>query len=430
METAENSEPQRWTRRKQARPGEILEAALKVFAEKGFAAARMEDIARRAGVTKGTIYLYFENKEAVFKQLVREAVGTTLATVTADVATYEGSARFLLRLVLTTLSTMLIDSDKVVLPKIVIAESANFPWLAGLASAAEGKLPHRTLGRTGANVSILAFGCGSRFMMYKDDDQAVQVLNHAIDLGIDYVDTAAAYGDGRSEIRVGRVMATRRKEVWLATKIILRTRDEFMRQLETSLRNLQTDHVDLLHIHNLGKADSLAKIEAPDGALKALLEAKDQKMARFIGMTSHTDGPTMAQAIERHPLDCVQMALNPSGNGAFEKTALVAAKNKNLGVIAMKVFGQEHLIGKDPGQTDPSTLLRFALSLPVTVAVSGMPQVEMLEHNVALGRTFQPLTAAEMDRLRQELAVSRPLMEKKLVGHVDGPTDHPELFLA
>ncbi len=130
MEAAQNPEALRWTRRKQARPGEILDAALKVFAEKGFAAARMEDIAKRAGVTKGTIYLYFENKEAVFKQLVREAVGSTLATVAADVATYEGSAKFLIRLMLTTMSTLLLDSDKVVLPKIVIAESSNFPWLA------------------------------------------------------------------------------------------------------------------------------------------------------------------------------------------------------------------------------------------------------------------------------------------------------------
>ncbi|MEI9885398.1 MAG: TetR/AcrR family transcriptional regulator [Rhizomicrobium sp.] len=130
METTLPEPEQRWTRRKQARPGEILEAALKVFAQKGFAAARMEDIARCAGVTKGTIYLYFENKEAVFKSLVREAVGATLATVAADVTAYEGSARFLLRVVLTRMAQMLIDSDKVVLPKIVIAESANFPWLA------------------------------------------------------------------------------------------------------------------------------------------------------------------------------------------------------------------------------------------------------------------------------------------------------------
>ncbi|HEY4942092.1 MAG TPA: TetR/AcrR family transcriptional regulator [Rhizomicrobium sp.] len=121
---------QRWTRRKQARPAEILDAALKVFAAKGFAAARMEDIARTAGVTKGTIYLYFENKEAVFKSLVREEIGKALGTVTADIASFEGSARFLLRLVMTTMFGVLIDSNKVALPKIVIAESANFPWLA------------------------------------------------------------------------------------------------------------------------------------------------------------------------------------------------------------------------------------------------------------------------------------------------------------
>jgi AcrR family transcriptional regulator len=120
----------RWTRRKQERPAEILDAALKVFAQKGFAAARMEDIAREAGVTKGTIYLYFENKEAVFKSLVRESVGATIATVTAAAQAQEGSARLLLRMVLTRVAQLLVESDRVVLPKIVIGESSNFPWLA------------------------------------------------------------------------------------------------------------------------------------------------------------------------------------------------------------------------------------------------------------------------------------------------------------
>ena len=120
----------RWTRRKQARPGEILDAALKVFAQKGFAAARMDDIAEEAGITKGTIYLYFENKEAMFKSLVREAVGTTLASVAADIQAHPGSAKFLLRMVLTRVAQRLVDSDKSVLPKIVIGESSNFPWLA------------------------------------------------------------------------------------------------------------------------------------------------------------------------------------------------------------------------------------------------------------------------------------------------------------
>jgi AcrR family transcriptional regulator len=130
MSSGQTNLETRWTRRKQARPTEILDAALKVFAQKGFAAARMDDIAQAAGVTKGTIYLYFENKEAVFKSLVREAVGTTIANVAADVQTYEGSARLLLRMALTRITQLLVDGEKFVLPKIVIGESSNFPWLA------------------------------------------------------------------------------------------------------------------------------------------------------------------------------------------------------------------------------------------------------------------------------------------------------------
>jgi len=121
---------QRWSRRKQARPAEILDAALKVFAAKGYAAARMDDIAREAGVTKGTIYLYFENKEAVFKSLVRESLGATIGAVAAQVAEYRGSARELLRFALNAMAALLVNSDRVVLPKIIIAESGNFPELA------------------------------------------------------------------------------------------------------------------------------------------------------------------------------------------------------------------------------------------------------------------------------------------------------------
>ena len=129
-------------------------------------------------------------------------------------------------------------------------------------------LPKRTLGRTNVEVSILAFGCGSRFLMYEDEESAIAALNRAIDLGITYLDTAYAYGDGKSESRVGKVMTTRRKDVWLATKIPDRTRDGFLRRLESSLARLQTDHVDLVHIHSLGQANDLEKVEASDGALR------------------------------------------------------------------------------------------------------------------------------------------------------------------
>src|SRR2546427_11125796 len=283
-------------------------------------------------------------------------------------------------------------------------------------------LPKRTLGRTNAKVSILAFGCGSRFLMYEDEEKAIAALNHAIDLGITYLDTAYAYGDGKSESRVGKVMTTRRKDVWLATKIPDRTRDAFLRRLEGSLTRLQTNHVDLVHVHSLGQADDLEKIEAPDGALKGLLEAREQKLTRFVGMTSHTNGEVLATAIQRNDLDCVQMALNPSRNGRFEELALPAAKQKNLGIIAMKVTGQEYLLGSGSGKSDMSSLLRYSMSLPITTAVVGMPRLEMLEHNIEVARSFSPLREEEMEHLRRELTPARDGLEKKLVGHLDGPT--------
>jgi uncharacterized protein len=303
-----------------------------------------------------------------------------------------------------------------------------FPDGSGAVPPAGNSLPSRTLGRTGAKVSILAFGCGSRFLMYEDEDKAQAALNHAVDLGITYLDTAYAYGDGKSETRVGQFLRDRRNEVWVATKIPDRTRDEFMRRLESSLKRLQTDHVDLLHIHSLRHEDDLAKIEAPDGALKGLLEAREQKMTRAIGMTSHTSGAVLASAIERHDLDCVQMALNASRNGHFEELALVAARKKNLGVIAMKVTGQEFLLGTGNGKSDITSLLHYSLSLPVTTAVVGMPKIEMLEHNISVAKNFSPLPEDEMNRLRNAVQPSREGLEKNLSGHLDGPTENPHLF--
>lgn len=306
------------------------------------------------------------------------------------------------------------------------AAAATLPLLKGSSSnGAPTALPRRTLGRTGASVSILAFGCGSRFLMYEEEDKALAALNRAIDLGITYLDTAYAYGDGKSETRVGKVMATRRKEVFLATKIPDRTRDGFLRRFEGSLKRLQTDHVDLVHIHSLGHADDLAKLEAPDGAIKGWMEVREQKMARFIGMTSHTDGEVMTQAIQRHDLDCVQMALNASRNGRFEEVALPAARSKNLGIIAMKVTGQEFLLGQEQGKTDIDSLLRYSMSLPVTTAVVGMPRTEFIEHNVEVARSFVPLSEDATESLRRSLAPSREGLEHKLVGHLDGPTEHP-----
>jgi AcrR family transcriptional regulator len=120
----------RWQRRKDARPAEILDAALAVFAQKGFAATKLDDIAARAGITKGTIYLYFDSKQALFEALARQSVGAQIEQVTAQLATFPGSSADLLRFVLTTMGRFAMTSDRVVLPRLVLAEAANFPKLA------------------------------------------------------------------------------------------------------------------------------------------------------------------------------------------------------------------------------------------------------------------------------------------------------------
>jgi aryl-alcohol dehydrogenase-like predicted oxidoreductase len=290
---------------------------------------------------------------------------------------------------------------------------------AAKATAAPGKLPTRAFGATGVQVPILAFGCGTRFMSYPDDDQAVGVLSRAIDLGFTYIDTANNYGAGKSEERVGRLMPARRAEVFLQTKIAARKGDEARRQLEASLKRLRTDRVDVLHIHSLTGMEDLAAVEAPDGVLKFVRQAKDEKLARFIGITGHAHPAAMQAALERHDFDCVQMALNvararmefddkgpnpvPMADSSYEALALPVAVRKKMGIVAMKVFGQDRLLDA----AAPEKLLYYALSLPVSLATLGMPRPELLERNAALARSFAPLGASEMQSLRASVADSR-----------------------
>lgn len=303
--------------------------------------------------------------------------------------------------------------------------------LSAVAANAGTAMPTRTLGRTGARVSLLAFGSGSRFLMYKEEDQALEALNRALDLGITYVDTAYGYGNGLSEQRVGKVMRTRRKEVWLATKINVRGAEEAKRIIDGSFQRLQTDHIDLIHVHSLTGADDLAAIEARDGVLNVLYKLRDQKAIRAVGITSHTDPAVLKTALERHDFDCTQMALNAaragmtSGSGgmhmnpmhdSFEQLALPVARRKNMGVIAMKVFAQEHLTGK----ATPEQLIRYSLSLPVSAAVVGMPKLEFIDHNIAIAKAFQPLPRPEMERLSTELSTKyKAALDRYFCSHVD-----------
>ncbi len=275
---------------------------------------------------------------------------------------------------------------------------------------------------------MIGFGSGSRFLLY-NEDEGLEALNRAIDMGITYIDTAHSYGNGRSEERIGKLMATRRKEVTLATKLQARKADDAMRQLELSLKRLQTDRLDVLHIHALRDHKDLAAIEAPDGVLKSVYEAREQKVARAIGITCHNDPAALKTALERHDFDATQMALNaamarmanvpggmkatPMPHGGFEELALPVAVRKKMGIIAMKVFGQEQLVDAAPVEK----LLRYALSLPVSLTSLGMPKFEYIERNVEVARNFTPMSDAERKQLTDSIASERKVSMGEFFRH-------------
>jgi uncharacterized protein len=289
----------------------------------------------------------------------------------------------------------------------------------GADSRPKSKLPTRNLGKTGIEVSLLGFGSGSRFLMYKDEDKALEALTRALDLGITYIDTAHSYGDGKSEERIGRLMPERRKQITLATKLSARTADDARRQIELSLKRLQTDRLDVLHIHALSGPEDLAAIEKPDGILKALYEARDQKIARAIGITCHAAPAVLKTALERHDFDCTQMALNAAmarmaegsggmkatrmATGGFEELALPVAVRKGMGIIAMKVFAQDQIVGA----ASIEKLLTYTLSLPVSLASVGMPKPEFIDRNIELARAFTPMSDADRRHLADSIAAER-----------------------
>ena len=289
---------------------------------------------------------------------------------------------------------------------------------APLQAAGEGPtaLPTRALGKTGVRVSILAMGGGMRFLQYREEDKALEALDRALKLGITYIDTSDSYGDHLSEQRLGKGLKGRRSTVFLATKVTNRNGAETARIVETSLKALQVDHVDLLQIHSLAGEDDLAAIEAKGGVLEQVRKLRDQKLARFIGVTSHSDPAVLKTAIERHDFDCTQMPLNaamvamksaesglipnPAIPTCFETLALPAATRRNMGVIAMKVFAQDAITG----QATAEKLLYYSLTLPVSTAVVGMPKLEHIEENARLAKAFRPLAEPEMRHLSGELS--------------------------
>ena len=285
-------------------------------------------------------------------------------------------------------------------------------------SAANGgsKLPRRLLGKTGVEVSALALGgvIGMQLPPSPDHDPAA-LAETALDLGITYFDTAPSYNNGQSETNYGQVLARRRKEVFLATKTGDRTHDGTLRSIEESLKRLRTDRVDLIQIHGISANEDLDAWAKPGGVLTALRKLREQKVTRFIGLTGHDSAGKLREAIERHEFDTMLTTLNPvSRRQPFRDDLLPAANRKQMGVIAMKVMGGGNgcLVTGNPlkkvlrpyhdetaHQVNAASLIRYTLSLRISVAVIGVASLEQLKANVRIVREATPMTLAERREL-------------------------------
>jgi aryl-alcohol dehydrogenase-like predicted oxidoreductase len=220
-------------------------------------------------------------------------------------------------------------------------------------------------------------------------------LNRAIDLGMTYLDTSPDYG---SEPHVGEVMKTRRNEVFLATKVNRRSKDGVLDEVKQSLEKLQTDHVDLIQVHAVSAWADLEQALAPDGALAALEEAREQGLVRFIGITGHARPEILAEAVRRYPFDTVLIALGVIDRliTSPETFFLPEAQRRNVGVIAMKVLGHGNI-----GQRELA--MRYSLSLPqVSLGIIGLANEKQIDEAVRIASNVRPLDDAELDKLIEE----------------------------
>jgi aryl-alcohol dehydrogenase-like predicted oxidoreductase len=295
--------------------------------------------------------------------------------------------------------------------RVFIRKTAQTTAVIGILSSvepvisAEPQIQKRLLGKTGYKATILGLGGGYLTKEMKKED-AVSIVNKVIDSGINYIDTAANYGDGFSEEYIGEVMKTRRKEVFLATKTNLRGKGESTEQINASLKKLNTDHLDMLQLHYVNTEDELKKVLDKDGSLSAVVEAKKAGKTRFIGITAH-NWPLLAAALEVYPFDTVLLPVSALDHSFSEFSAMIlpVVKKHNVGVICMKSLGggvlKDYLSIKD--------CLIYSMSMPVTVTIVGMKSVNEVEDNVSIARSFVSMKPEELDSMHAKVKSAVPV---------------------
>jgi aryl-alcohol dehydrogenase-like predicted oxidoreductase len=280
------------------------------------------------------------------------------------------------------------------------------------ASTAHADMPYRVLGRTGERVSAIGLGGWHLGFAHLDQRLSIRIVREAVDRGINFLDNSWDYNDGASELRMGKALRDGyRNRVFLMTKIDGRSKAEAARQLDESLRRLQTDTIDLVQHHEVLRFEDPHRIFDPEGANAALVEARQAGKIRYIGFTGHKDPRIhlhMLDVAGEHGFifDTVQMPLNvmDAHYRSFERVVLPELVKQNIGVLGMKSLANGIILKS--GTVTAIECLHYALSLPTSVVITGIESMERLEQAFEAARTFRPMSDAQRSALLAKTATA------------------------
>lgn len=262
----------------------------------------------------------------------------------------------------------------------------------------ETSIPTRPLGKTGHQATIFGLGGEGVLRTFGRDREARAVIERALDLGVNYFDCARAYAG--SEEYYGMSLNGRRSDIFLTSKAFERTKKKALAQLDETLRNMKTDHLDLWQLHDVREPHELDQVSDPSGALEAFRTAREQGKCRFIGVTGHHDPAILSAALDIFEFDTVLLPINPTEAhyNSFMASTLKKAHEKGMGIIGMKVPGRGYLL--QTGVTfSIEPLMRYALSYPVSTIIIGCDTPQQVEENVRVAQNFEPMSEDEMRAL-------------------------------
>jgi aryl-alcohol dehydrogenase-like predicted oxidoreductase len=273
-------------------------------------------------------------------------------------------------------------------------------------------MPYRVLGRTGERVSAIGLGGWHLGFTQIDEQSSIRIIREAIDRGINFLDNSWDYNEGASEIRMGKALRDGyRKRAFLMTKIDGRSKAEARRQLDESLRRLDTECIDLVQHHEVLRFEDPNRMFDDDGANAALVEAQKAGKIRYIGFTGHKDPAIHLYTLEvardhGFVFDTVQMPLNvmDAHFRSFERQVLPDLVRENIGVLGMKSMGNGVILRS--GTVTAIECLHYAMSLPTSVVITGVESMERLEQAFEAARTFQPLSEAQRTSLLAKTAAA------------------------